>query len=119
MQREEAAFLTHPASVFNAVRDRALCLGRERIGPDYFGIECGHDPDGKLVVFEVNASIWFTTTTPNSLPEPVRPRHQASLRCHAAKPRQPRQAYKMPTGACLCKFHWNGRRDQPFVSRSI
>jgi glutathione synthase/RimK-type ligase-like ATP-grasp enzyme len=30
---------------------------RERFGLDYFGIDCGLDPDGNLVVFEVNASM--------------------------------------------------------------
>jgi glutathione synthase/RimK-type ligase-like ATP-grasp enzyme len=30
---------------------------RERIGLDYFGIDCGLDADGQLVVFEVNASM--------------------------------------------------------------
>jgi len=30
---------------------------RERFGLDYFGIDCALDPDGNLVVFEVNASM--------------------------------------------------------------
>ena len=57
MQREEAAFLSDPAMVFNAAHHRALRTIRERIGLDYFGIDCGLDPDGNLVVFEVNASM--------------------------------------------------------------
>ncbi len=30
---------------------------RDRIGLDFFGIDCGLDRDGTLVVFEVNASM--------------------------------------------------------------
>ena len=30
---------------------------RERFGLDYFGIDCGLDRDGNLIVFEVNASM--------------------------------------------------------------
>jgi len=30
---------------------------RRRIGLDYFGIDCGLDASGNLVVFEVNASM--------------------------------------------------------------
>jgi glutathione synthase/RimK-type ligase-like ATP-grasp enzyme len=57
MQQEEAAFLCNPAMVFNAAQYRALYTIGERIGLDYFGIDCGLDPDGNLVVFEVNASM--------------------------------------------------------------
>jgi hypothetical protein len=57
MQREEAAFLENPGAVFDAGHYRALRAIRERIALDYFGIDCGLDRDGKLVVFEVNASM--------------------------------------------------------------
>src|SRR5260370_15491540 len=57
MQQEEAAFLANPAAIFNAPHYQALRVVRERIGLDYFGIDCGLDPDGHLVVFEVNASM--------------------------------------------------------------
>jgi len=57
MQQEEAAFLADPAAVFNAAHFQALRAIRERIGLDYFGIDCGLDPDGHLLVFEVNASM--------------------------------------------------------------
>jgi len=57
MQQEEAAFLADPAAVFNAANYQALRAVRERFGLDYFGIDCGLDPDGNLVVFEVNASM--------------------------------------------------------------
>lgn len=57
MQQEEAAFLANPAAIFNAAHYQALRVVRERFGLDYFGIDCGLDPDGHLVVFEVNASM--------------------------------------------------------------
>jgi tetratricopeptide (TPR) repeat protein len=57
MQREEAAFLADPATVFNAAHFQALRTIRERIGLDYFGIDCGLDSDGNLLVFEVNATM--------------------------------------------------------------
>jgi tetratricopeptide (TPR) repeat protein len=57
MRQEEAAFLADPATVFNAAHYQALRLMRERIGLDYFGIDCGLDRRGNLVVFEVNASM--------------------------------------------------------------
>jgi hypothetical protein len=57
MQQEEAAFLANPATVFHAAHFQALRAIRERIGLDYFGIDCGLDSDGNLLVFEVNASM--------------------------------------------------------------
>ncbi len=57
MQQEEAAFLANPAAVFSAANFQALRMVRERFGLDYFGIDCGLDPQGNLVVFEVNASM--------------------------------------------------------------
>jgi hypothetical protein len=57
MQQEEAAFLANPAAIFNAGHYQALREVRERFRLDYFGIDCGLDRDGNLVVFEVNASM--------------------------------------------------------------
>jgi tetratricopeptide (TPR) repeat protein len=57
MQQEEAVFLADPTSVFDATHFQALRAIRERIGLDYFGIDCGLDSDGNLLVFEVNASM--------------------------------------------------------------
>ena len=57
MQDEEEGFLRDPEQVFGAAHYEALRLIRDRIGLDYFGIDCGLDRDGKLVVFEVNASM--------------------------------------------------------------
>jgi tetratricopeptide (TPR) repeat protein len=57
MQEEEEAFLQDPARVFNAEHYEALRAIRQRIGLEYFGIDCGLDRTGNLVVFEVNASM--------------------------------------------------------------
>jgi tetratricopeptide (TPR) repeat protein len=57
MQREEAAFLADPASVFTPSHERVLREIQARIGLDYFGIDCGLDGCGNLVVFEANASM--------------------------------------------------------------
>ena len=57
MQDEEERFLQNPEQVFGVAHYEALRLIRDRIGLDYFGIDCGLDRDGKLVVFEVNASM--------------------------------------------------------------
>jgi Flp pilus assembly protein TadD len=57
MQREEEAFLNDPAVVFNSAHDQVLRTIRQRIGLDFFGIDCALDRSGHLVVFEVNASM--------------------------------------------------------------
>jgi tetratricopeptide (TPR) repeat protein len=57
MQLEEAAFLSEPAAVFNAEHYQALRAIQQCIGLEYFGIDCGLDGCGNLVVFEVNASM--------------------------------------------------------------
>lgn len=57
MQQEEAAFLNDPTGVFNAGHYQALRTIQQRIGLEYFGIDCGLDTNGELLVFEVNASM--------------------------------------------------------------
>jgi tetratricopeptide (TPR) repeat protein len=57
MQDEEAAFLNDPTLVFNEGHYRALRTIQERIGLEYFGIDCSVDTNGELLVFEVNASM--------------------------------------------------------------
>lgn len=57
MQQEEEAFLNNPATVFDSGHYQALRTIRQRIGLEYFGIDCGLDRWGNLVVFEVNASM--------------------------------------------------------------
>ena len=57
MQQEEAAFLAGPGRVFTSAHFETLRIIRARMGLDYFGIDCGLDRDGNLVVFEVNTSM--------------------------------------------------------------
>jgi tetratricopeptide (TPR) repeat protein len=57
MQQEEEAFLNDPATVFNSGHYRAMREIRQRIGLEYFGIDCGLDRSGNLIVFEANASM--------------------------------------------------------------
>lgn len=57
MRQEEADFLRAPAAVFGRERMHALQAIRGRIGLDYFGIDCALVPDGRVLVFEVNASM--------------------------------------------------------------
>ena len=57
MQQEEEAFLNNPATIFNAGHYRVLREIQQRIGLEYFGIDCGLDRSGNLVVFEANASM--------------------------------------------------------------
>lgn len=57
MREEEAAFLNAPAAVFGPKAMAALDAIRREVGLDYFGIDCGLDAEGRVVVFEVNASM--------------------------------------------------------------
>jgi hypothetical protein len=57
MQREEEAFLNNPASVFGPSHYQVLREIRERVGLDYFGVDCALDRSGNLVMFEANASM--------------------------------------------------------------
>lgn len=57
MQAEEHAFIENP---WAALGPRALAARRniqQRVGLDYFGIDCGLTPDGRVVLFEVHASM--------------------------------------------------------------
>lgn len=57
MQDEERAFLENPTTVFASKHYQALHAIHVAVGLDYFGIDCGLDREGNLVVFEVNASM--------------------------------------------------------------
>jgi glutathione synthase/RimK-type ligase-like ATP-grasp enzyme len=65
MQQEEAAFLDAPETVFSAANYATLKAIRDRIGLDYFGIDCGLDKEGNVVVFEVNASMLVHNDNPD------------------------------------------------------
>ncbi|MFK0164485.1 tetratricopeptide repeat protein [Rhizobium sp. NPDC090279] len=57
MRREEEAFLNEPRRVFGPKGMAALDAIRRQIGLDYFGIDCSLDSQGRVVIFEVNASM--------------------------------------------------------------
>ena len=57
MQEEEKAFLENPAAVFSPAHYGALNAISAAVGLEFFGIDCALDRDGKIVVFEVNASM--------------------------------------------------------------
>jgi hypothetical protein len=57
MRREEEAFVTDHRSVFTAAQCAALEAIRAALDLEFFGIDCGIDRDGALVLFEANASM--------------------------------------------------------------
>ena len=65
MQQQEEAFLDTPGSVFSPANYETLKTIRDRIGLDYFGIDCGLDKQGNVVVFEVNASMLVHNDNPD------------------------------------------------------
>jgi hypothetical protein len=56
-RREEACFVTDISRVFPERAMRALRAVAARVGLDYFGIDCGLMPDGRLVVFEIETGM--------------------------------------------------------------
>jgi glutathione synthase/RimK-type ligase-like ATP-grasp enzyme len=57
LQDEERAYLENPGQVFSPAHYAAIAAIRERLGLDFFGIDCSLDRDGNLLLFEVNTSI--------------------------------------------------------------
>jgi len=64
MRQEEEIFLRDPAAVFDAGHFEALRAIRAAVGLEFFGIDCGLDREGRLVVFEVNASMLVHANDP-------------------------------------------------------
>ena len=54
---EEARFVADIRQVFPERAMRALRAVAERVGLDYFGMDCGLMPDGRLVVFEIETGM--------------------------------------------------------------
>jgi len=57
MRDEEAVFLESFDSVFGPALQRVLRDLAQRIGLEYFGIDCSIAPDGKLLLFEADAAM--------------------------------------------------------------
>jgi hypothetical protein len=64
MRQEEDRFLRDPASVLDPRHFAALRAIQATVNLDFFGIDCGIDRDGRLVVFEVNASMLVHANDP-------------------------------------------------------
>ncbi len=54
---QEQAFLDHPERHFKESVQQALAQIRRELELDYFGVDCGLNADGDLVVFEINACV--------------------------------------------------------------
>lgn len=57
IRSEEERFLADVYSVFDGPRRSALLEIARRVGLDYFGIDCGVMPDGRIVLFEVDPAM--------------------------------------------------------------
>lgn len=61
---EEAAMFATPEGAFSPDTKRVLGAIRERIDLDFFGIDFGFAPDGRLLLFEANATMNFYAPLP-------------------------------------------------------
>jgi tetratricopeptide (TPR) repeat protein len=77
MQREEAAFLRAPDLVFGQAQMDALRGIRAAVGLDFFGIDCALDAEGRVVVFEANATMLVHAHNENF---PYRNEHVARIK---------------------------------------
>lgn len=64
---EEARFLAEFGASFGARHAAALARIHERIGLEYFGIDCTEAPDGRLLVFEADAALLVHDLDPPDL----------------------------------------------------
>ena len=104
MQAEEEAFLNDPAAVFNSGHYQALRAIQQRIGLEYFGIDCGLDRSGNLVVFEVNASMLVHERNEDfPYKAPFVRSHQDGIRCDAAETRERRVKERVNRSAALLR----------------
>lgn len=61
---EEAALFAIPEGAFPPEVGQVLAAVRERIDLDYFGIDFGIMPDGRVILFEANATMNFFSALP-------------------------------------------------------
>jgi glutathione synthase/RimK-type ligase-like ATP-grasp enzyme len=62
---EERALFASPDGAFPSDVKRVLAEIRNRIDLDYFGIDFGFMPDGRVILFEANATMNFFSTLPS------------------------------------------------------
>ncbi len=67
MRDEEAAFLEDPRRAFDGPRFEAIVRIGSAVGLEYFGIDCGIDRDGNVLVFEADAAMLVHTSDPAEL----------------------------------------------------
>ena len=67
MRDEEAAFLEDPRGAFDTARFSTLVKIGKAVGLEYFGIDCGIDRDGNVLVFEADAAMLVHTSDPVDL----------------------------------------------------
>ena len=84
MRKEEERFLDDMGGVFNVEQQDALRAIARATGLDYGGVDCGIDPDGRIVVFEANASMLVHDEKECGfrLQESVYRQDQNCIRCH-------------------------------------
>jgi hypothetical protein len=66
-REEEARFMANFDHDFARRHESALRVITERLGLDYFGIDCGETPDGKLLLFEVDVAMIVHSMDPPEL----------------------------------------------------
>ena len=67
LRAEEAAFLTDMPKAIGPRAVTALLAIQERLGLDYAGVDFGLDPDGRLLLFEANATMTITPPDPDPI----------------------------------------------------
>jgi len=67
MREEEAAFLADPRTAFDGNAYETLVRVGAAVGLEYFGIDCGIDRDGNVLVFEADAAMLVHTSDPIEL----------------------------------------------------
>ena len=65
LMAEEKALFGKPDGAFPAEIRQALAAVRERIDLDFFGLDFGIMPDGRMLLFEANATMNFFSVLPN------------------------------------------------------
>jgi tetratricopeptide (TPR) repeat protein len=64
MRDEEAAFLEDPRRAFEGAKFEAIVRIGTAVGLEYFGIDCGIDREGNVLVFEADAAMLVHTSDP-------------------------------------------------------
>jgi hypothetical protein len=65
LRAEEKALFATPDGAFPPAIRQVLAAVRDRVDLDYFGIDFGIMPDGRLILFEANATMNFFATLPS------------------------------------------------------